>query len=174
MSDQTRPPLGDYHQLLLRHGLLADAALLTADLIHPVSLVSYDSKLVIPNTFFVCKGVKFKEEYLRSTMEQGAFAHVREREYPTVLLPYVQVTDIWKAMGLLADRVCGHLSGALRTTGTTGTKGRTTTAYHIKSIVGAWLAGQGHRESTLSSTIIIDNGVERRPVRLTTPELLDL
>ena len=70
MSNRTRLPLGDYYQLLLRHGLLADAAPLTADLTHPVSLVSCDSKLVIPNTLFVCKGVKFKEEYLRSAMEQ--------------------------------------------------------------------------------------------------------
>ena len=82
MSNRTRLPLGDYYQLLLRHGLLADAAPLTADLTHPVSLVSCDSKLVIPNTLFVCKGVKFKEEYLRSAMEQGAFAYVSERDTP--------------------------------------------------------------------------------------------
>ena len=120
MSNRTRLPLGDYYQLLLRHGLLADAAPLTADLTHPVSLVSCDSKLVIPNTLFVCKGVKFKEEYLRSAMEQGAFAYVSEREYPAVPLPCIRVTDIRKAMGLLADRAYGHPSGALRITGITG------------------------------------------------------
>ena len=174
MSNRTRLPLGDYYQLLLRHGLLADAAPLTADLTHPVSLVSCDSKLVIPNTLFVCKGVKFKEEYLRSAMEQGAFAYVSEREYPAVPLPCIRVTDIRKAMGLLADRAYGHPSGALRITGITGTKGKTTTAYYIKSIVDAWLAGQGHRESTLLSTIVTDDGVERRPAKLTTPEPLDL
>ena len=87
MSNRTRLPLGDYYQLLLRHGLLADAAPLAADLTHPVSLVSCDSKLVIPNTLFVCKGVKFKEEYLCSAMEQGAFAYVSEREYPPALHP---------------------------------------------------------------------------------------
>ena len=43
MSNRTRLPLGDYYQLLLRHGLLADAAPLAADLTHPVSLVSCDS-----------------------------------------------------------------------------------------------------------------------------------
>ena len=174
MSNRTRLPLGDYYQLLLRHGLLADAAPLTADLTHPVSLVSCDSKLVIPNTLFVCKGVKFKEEYLRSAMEQGAFAYVSEREYPAVPLPCIRVTDIRKAMGLLADRAYGHPSGALRITGITGTKGKTTTAYYIKSIVDAWLAGQGHRESALLSTIVTDDGVERRPAKLTTPEPLDL
>ena len=159
---------------LLRHGLLADAAPLAADLTHPVSLVSCDSKLVIPNTLFVCKGVEFKEEYLRSAMEQGAFAYVSEREYPAVPLPCIRVTDIRQAMGLLADRAYGHPSGALRITGITGTKGKTTTAYYLKSIVDAWLAGQGHRESALLSTIVTDDGVERRPAKLTTPEPLDL
>lgn len=139
-----------------------------------MSLVSCDSKLVIPNTLFVCKGVKFKEEYLRSAMEQGAFAYVSEREYPAVPLPCIRVTDIRQAMGLLADRAYGHPSGALRITGITGTKGKTTTAYYIKSIVDAWLAGQGHRESALLSTIVTDDGVERRPAKLTTPEPLDL
>ena len=174
MSNRTRLPLGDYYQLLLRHGLLADAAPLAADLTHPVSLVSCDSKLVIPNTLFVCKGVKFKEEYLRSAMEQGAFTYVSEREYPAVPLPCIRVTDIRQAMGLLADRAYGHPSGALQITGITGTKGKTTTAYYIKSIVDAWLAGQGHRESALLSTIVTDDGVERRPAKLTTPEPLDL
>ena len=174
MLNRTRLPLGDYYQLLLRHGLLADAAPLAAGLTHPVSLVSCDSKLVIPNTLFVCKGVKFKEEYLRSAMEQGAFVYVSEREYPAVPLPCIRVTDIRQAMGLLADRAYGHPSGALRITGITGTKGKTTTAYYIKSIVDAWLAGQGHRESALLSTIVTDDGVERRPAKLTTPEPLDL
>ena len=174
MSNRTRLPLGDYYQLLLRHGLLADAAPLAADLTRPVSLVSCDSKLIIPNTLFVCKGAKFKEEYLRSAMEQGAFAYVSEREYPAIPLPCIRVTDIRQAMGLLADRAYGHPSGALRITGITGTKGKTTTAYYIKSIVDAWLAGQGHRESALLSTIVTDDGVERRPAKLTTPEPLDL
>ena len=142
MSNRTRLPLGDYYQLLLRHGLLADAAPLTADLTHPVSLVSCDSKLVIPNTLFVCKGVKFKEEYLRSAMEQGAFAYVSEREYPAVPLPCIRVTDIRKAMGLLADRAYGHPSGALRITGITGTKGKTTTALLTAAISSpSWMPG---------------------------------
>lgn len=37
MSNRTRLPLGDYYQLLLRHGLLADAAPLAAGLTLPVS-----------------------------------------------------------------------------------------------------------------------------------------
>src|SRR5699024_2937457 len=73
-----------------------------------------------------------------------------------------------------ADRAFGHPSGELKITGITGTKGKTTTAYYFKSIVDTWLAGQNHRESALLSTIVTDDGVERKPAKLTTPEPLDL
>ena len=77
-------------------------------------------------------------------------------------------------MGLLADLSYGHPSGALTVTGITGTKGKTTTAYYLKSILDAWLSAQSHRESAILSTIVTDDGVERRPAKLTTPEPLDL
>mgnify|MGYP000163710007 CR=1 FL=1 len=170
MSNRTRLPLGDYYQLLLRHGLLADAAPLTADLTHPVSLVSCDSKLVIPNTLFVCKGVKFKEEYLRSAMEQGAFAYVSEREYPAVPLPCIRVTDIRKAMGLLADRAYGHPSGALRITGITGTKGKTTTSHFTQALINAVSGGKAALFSSVDNCLDGHTYVESD---LTTPESMD-
>ena len=69
MTNRPSLPLGDYYQLLLRRGLLADKVPLAADLTTPVALVSCDSNLVIPRTLFVCKGAKFKEDYLRQAME---------------------------------------------------------------------------------------------------------
>lgn len=172
--NRPRLPLGDYFQLLIRNGLLADKAPLKADLTHPVSLVSCDSRVVVPNTLFVCKGAAFKPSYLQDAERQGAFAYVSEREYPSVPLPCLRVTDIRAAMGLLADLSYGHPSGALTVTGITGTKGKTTTAYYLKSILDAWLSAQNHRESAILSTIVTDDGVERRPAKLTTPEPLDL
>ena len=172
--NRPRLPLGDYYQLLLRNHLAADATPLAADLTRPVALVSCDSQVVIPNTLFVCKGARFKVDYLRDAWRQGAFAYVSETVYPQVPLPCIRVSDIRQAMGLLADRFYGHPSGALKITGITGTKGKTTTAYYVKSIVDAWLAREGHRESALLSTIVTDDGVECRPAKLTTPEPLDL
>lgn len=174
MPDRPRLPLGDYCQLLFRQGLLQDSAPLAADLTRPVSLVSCDSKLVIPGTLFICKGVKFREAYLRSAMELGAFVYVSETPYPAVPLPCIRVKDIRRAMGLMADLSYGHPSGRLRITGITGTKGKTTTAYYIKSILDCFLAAEQRRPSALLSTIVTDDGVERRPAKLTTPEPLDL
>ena len=174
MMDRPRLPLGGYYQLLQRRGLLCGDSPLAADLTRPVALVSCDSKRVIPGTLFLCKGARFKAEYLRSALEQGAFAYVSQTPYPDVPLPCIQVTDIRQAMGLLADAAYGHPSGQLRITGITGTKGKTTTAYYLKSILDIGLEGQGRRASALLSTIVTDDGVERRPAKLTTPEPLDL
>lgn len=172
--NRPRLPLGDYYQLLLRHDLLADSAPLSVDLARIVTLVSCDSQVVIPGTLFLCKGAKFREQYLLDAIERGAFAYVSETPYPNAPAPCIQVRDIRAAMGLLADLAYGHPSGRLSITGLTGTKGKTTTAYYIKSILDCWLAARSHRESALLSTIVTDDGVERRPARLTTPEPLDL
>lgn len=172
----TRPelPLGDYYQLMIKHGLLADAAPLGADLTRRVALVSCNSQVVIPGTLFICKGAAFRESYLLDALQQGAFCYVSEKAYPGVSAPCLRVTDIRRAMGLMADLAFGHPSGRLKITGITGTKGKTTTAYFLKSILDAYLTAQNHRESALLSTIITDDGVYRAQAKLTTPEPLDL
>ena len=173
--ERPRLPLGDYYQLLLKHGLLADKTPLRADLGRTVELVSCDSKQVIPGTLFLCKGAAFKGAYLAAAAAAGAFAYVSEEPYPEGgALPCIRVTDIRTAMGLLADLAYGHPSGKLTICGITGTKGKTTTSYYLKSILDVWLEGKGHRPSAILSTIVTDDGVERRPAKLTTPEPLDL
>lgn len=170
-----RAPLGEYIQLLLRHGLLEGAPSLTPALLQrPVALVSCDSRAVISNTLFLCKGAAFRPSFLQSAIEKGAFAYVSETEYPEIPLPCLRVREIRRAMGLLADFAYGHPSGGLTITGITGTKGKTTTAYYIKAILDDALTAQGRRESAILSTIVTDDGVTRRPAKLTTPEPLDL
>ena len=167
-------PLGDYYQLLLKNGLLSDAAPLHADLTREVRLVSCDSQTVVPGTLFICKGAAFKPQYLLDAAEKGAFVYVSQRRWPECALPCILVSDIRRSMALLADRAWDHPSGRLHITGITGTKGKTTTAYFLKSMLDEWRRSQGKRESAILSTMITDDGVERRPAKLTTPEPLDL
>lgn len=169
-----RRPLGDYCQLLLKHGLLADDGPLKADLTREVPLVSCDSQVVVPGTLFLCKGAAFREEYLLDALRKGAAAYVSERAYPAAPGPCIRVTDIRAAMGLLADFAWGHPSGAVEVVGITGTKGKTTTAYYLKAILDGWRRAAGLRPTALLSTLITDDGLERAPAKLTTPEPLDL
>ena len=97
-----RRVLGDYYQLLLRHGLLADQTPLRADLGRKVALVACDSQKVVPGTLFLCKGAAFKGRYLSDALQKGAFAYVSERPYPEGgAAPCIRVTDIRTAMGLM-------------------------------------------------------------------------
>ena len=49
-----RLPLGEYYQLLLKNGLLADATSLPADLTSPVEAVTCDSRAAVPGSLFIC------------------------------------------------------------------------------------------------------------------------
>lgn len=168
-----RLPLGEYYQLLLKNGLLADAAPLSADLTRPVEAVTCDSRSAVPGSLFVCKGAAFRPDYLSQALSKGAVAYVSETPY-NVPAPCIRVTDIRAAMGVLADAAWGHPSGKLSVVGITGTKGKTTTAYFIKSILDAWRGEEGLPPVGLLSTIVTDDGLQRKPATLTTPEPLDL
>ncbi len=172
--DRPRLPLGEYVQILLKNGLLADNTPISADFTRRVEAVTCDSRGAVPGSLFLCKGAAFKEEYLLEALGRGAFAYVSEHPYPNAPAPCIRVTDIRAAMGLLADAAWGHPSGSLGIVGITGTKGKTTTAYFIKSILDCWREEQGLHPVGLLSTIVTDDGVQRKPATLTTPEPLDL
>lgn len=173
--NRPRPPMGDYWQLLLKNDLLATGDSLRADLTRPVPLVSCDSRSVVPGALFICKGAAFRSEYLRQAAEKGAAAYVSEAPYPDVPeIPAILVTDIRRAMALLANRAWGHPSGAIPITGITGTKGKTTAAYFLKSILDCRRQAEGKGPTAILSTIVTDDGLERAPATLTTPEPLDL
>lgn len=171
--DRPRLPLGDYVQLLQKNGLLADTGPMGADLSAPIEAVTCDSRRVVPGSLFICKGAAFRAEYLAAALEKGAVAYVSETPYD-LPAPCVRVTDIRTAMGLLADLAWGHPSGRVKVIGLTGTKGKTTTAYFLKSILDRWREARNKPPVGLLSTIVIDDGVSRRPATLTTPEPLDL
>lgn len=160
--------------------LLAEAGLLIGDIseetaAREIRQISCNSKEVCEDSLFLCKGAAFRAKYLTEALMRGAAAYVSEKEYPEgkdakVLL----VTDIRKAMAVLGEAFYEYPAEKLRIIGITGTKGKTTTAYYIRSILDTWLADQKKKESAILSSIESYDGEEYRPARLTTPETLDL
>lgn len=170
--DLTLYPLGDYLQLLQRKNLQVDFS--GAPLTREVALVSCDSRQVVPGTLFICKGAHFKEEFLLSAKEKGAFVYLAEKRYDGVDLPCILVSDVRLAMAYLADFYYNHPSSKLGVVGITGTKGKSSTAYYLKYIFDEYLAAKGQPASGVISSIETYDGVEKFESHLTTPEPLDL
>ncbi|MBR0417440.1 MAG: UDP-N-acetylmuramoyl-L-alanyl-D-glutamate--2,6-diaminopimelate ligase [Firmicutes bacterium] len=135
------------------------------------ALVS-DSRKVIPGCLFFCKGKQFKKEYLVSAMEKGAAAYVSETDLG-VDLPCILVPDIRRAMAEYSKDFFGDPSASLCLAGLTGTKGKSTALYFLKSIMErSSLCGEG-RFGYLSSIDDYD-GTKTVESHLTTPEAIEL
>lgn len=169
-----KPALNDYIALLEQKGLLAAPIPEGLDRSAPVELVSYDSREVVPGTLFICKGAHFKAEFLAMARDRGAIAYVSETPYPSVDLPCLRVSDMRRTIAPLADRFFDHPSGKLKVIGLTGTKGKSSTAYYLKSILDGYMAETGGAESGVISSIDTYDGVERFESHITTPDALDL
>ena len=172
--DLTLHTLGDYLRLLEKDGLLAAPVPDALDLSALVPLVSYDSRLVVPGTLFLCKGAHFRPEFLTHSETLGAAAYVSEQAYPQVDLPCILVSDMRRTIAPLADLYYNHPSGDVKVIGITGTKGKSSTAYYLKYILDEYRAGQGKGETGIISSIDTYDGVDRFESHLTTPEPLEL
>ena len=122
----------------------------------PISLVSYDSRAVGPDTLFICKGAAFKEDYLVQAQHAGAVAYVSESNYTDIDLPCLLVNDIRAALGPLASLAYGQPAKHLRISTFTGTKGKTTSAFYLKGILDKEAREDECEPCALISTILID------------------
>ncbi len=166
--------LKDYISFLQEKNVLGDVCLSDTCMNTVVELVSCDSQQVVGNTLFLCKGVHFKTQYLQDAVDKGAFAYLSEVEYPEVNIPWIPLTDVRYAMANLATMYYNDPWKELNVIGLTGTKGKSTTTYYVKSILDTYLGRVGKNESAVISSIGTYDGVERFESHLTTPEPLDL
>ena len=136
----------EYKKLLEQEGLLVEFAEPEGkegeD--RPVTLVTYFSGGADQGTLFLCKGAAFKEAYLKDAVNRGAVAYVSEKKYEAGKeIPALIVNDARKAQFVLGEAFYDYPAKSLHVTALTGTKGKTTTAYYLQSMLDACLKKQG-------------------------------
>lgn len=165
-------------ELLEQDGLLVGYDCPPQLLEHRFSHLSYSSVDVTPDTFFICKGATFKEEYLRDAIAKGAGVYLAQSLYEGVDCPHILVSDIRKAMSLVSIAFYQKAYRNFRVVGLTGTKGKTTTTYFMKNILDAFCRRNPQlcaaQKSAVLSTVEVDTGIEHHEAHLTTPESPDL
>lgn len=145
-----------------------DYKLLAGSISREVTALVYDSRKLVPGCIFVCiRGAAFDgHDFAKEAAKQQAAAIVTEQEMQLPQGPAVlQVSDTRLALAQLSAAWFCHPARELKTIGVTGTKGKTTTTYMIKSI----LESTGHKVG-LIGTIEAVIGDEHIPAANTTPE----
>jgi UDP-N-acetylmuramoyl-L-alanyl-D-glutamate--2,6-diaminopimelate ligase len=137
-----------------------------------VAAVAYDSRRAVPGSVFVAlRGQKDDgARFAPQAVARGAVLVVADSPAPGGHQgAWLQVPDARLALALLADRFYQHPSGVLDVIGITGTNGKTTTAYLLRSI----LEASGQRCGVLG-TVVYNLGREDREATRTTPEAPDV
>lgn len=134
--------------------------------------IAYDSRNVGEGCLFVCIDGKKTDghTYAKQALEYGAAAFIAQK--PLVLeaeAPVILVRNTRTALAYVSDKFFGHPSARFNLIGVTGTKGKTTTCFMIRSILEA--AG---RKTGMIGTLGVRIGDRMLLTERTTPESLDL
>jgi UDP-N-acetylmuramoyl-L-alanyl-D-glutamate--2,6-diaminopimelate ligase len=135
-----------------------------------VRAVAYRSDRVQPGDLFCClPGEKVDgHDFAYAAVSTGAGALLVQRALP-LPVPQILVDDARRGMAWAAAIVAGHPSHALDVVGVTGTNGKTTSAFLLRSVLDA--AG---RQCGLLGTVEMRVGGRVEPAERTTPESADL
>ncbi|MCH5188416.1 MAG: acetylglutamate kinase [Oscillospiraceae bacterium] len=162
--------ISDYIALFENNGLSVEPH---CDTDKAVDYISCNSNDVRENTLFLCKGAHFKSEYLKAAQRGGAVCYIASQKQEAEG-DYIVVSDVRRAMALMANFYYNNAWQRLGLVGITGTKGKSTTAYFVKYILDEAMRAEGGEESAVISSIDTYDGVERFESHLTTPEPFDL
>ena len=132
--------------------------------------LAYDTQDVTRGALFFCVPGERADghELAWDAIERGAVALVVERELD-VAVPQLVVADSRAAMAVAADVFFEEPTKELEVAGVTGTNGKTTTAFLLRSLLEA-----ADRRPGLVGTVEWRVGGEWRPAPFTTPEAVDL
>lgn len=138
-----------------------------SDQIEVTTLIN-DSRKVEKGSVFVCisGAVSDGHKFASDVAEKGASAVIVEKEVEVPAhVTVIRVKDTRYALAFMSAAYFGYPAEKLKIIGITGTKGKTTTTYMIRSI----LEGVGHKVG-LIGTIEAIIGDETIPAANTTPE----
>lgn len=134
--------------------------------------VVYDSRKVTEGSLFICieGGTADGHTFIPDVVKKGAKALIVTKDVSGLLpadadVTVVRVKDSRYALAFVSAAYFGHPAEKLKVIGITGTKGKTTTTYLVKSI----LEHAGHKVG-LVGTIETVIGQEHIPANNTTPE----
>ena len=153
--------------------LLKDIEILetNADLNAEITGVSYDSRTTEPGHLFVAVTgfAADGHRFIPMAARKGAACVLCQRK-PEVDLPYVRTADTRAALAVLGANWFGHPAEKLTVIGVTGTNGKTTTTYLLKSLLEQCLGAKVGLIGTIQNMI----GDEIIETERTTPESFEL
>lgn len=135
-----------------------------------------DSRLVKPGDIFVAiKGTAYDgHDFIDQAITNGAkyivcqnrkaICEMRDMKYEIII-----IDDSAKAAAVLAQSANGNPASKLTNLAVTGTNGKTTVAFLVRSVIQS--TGQ---KTGLISTVIYDTGIETTQASLTTPDCLTI
>jgi len=139
----------------------------------PITTLVYDSRKVEQGSVFVCISgtVRDGHDFINEVVDKGTCAVIVEKDLDKLniekldQLTVVKVADTRVALAYMSAAYFGYPAEQLKTIGITGTKGKTTTAYMVRSI----LENSGIKTG-LIGTIEAIIGNTKIPANNTTPE----
>ena len=169
--------LSSLSQLLADEGLLVRASFQPDQDNLAVTGADCDSRFAAPGHLFIAKGKAFRAAYLTSALEAGAVAYLCDESLEAQLAqtapdtPALVVRDVRRAMGVVSPVAWDHPDRYLDVIGLTGTKGKSTAAYMLRSILDGDTPGS---RAAIMGSIDTYDGIESFESHNTTPESPDL
>lgn len=149
-------------------------SVLKGDINIDISSVEYDSRKVVSGSLFVAiKGYETDGHlYIQKAIEAGARAVILEEETTVKFnndLVIIKVDNSRKSLGFISSNFFGNPGGKLKIIGVTGTNGKTSITYFLKSI----LKEAGYKVGIIGT---IENQIEDIVYEsaVTTPESRDI